>query len=85
MTTANEQAVEDFNGLIGKINRTKSDAEEVIRNIEEIEKMAKNILDDSSRKAELKKIVDVYPNITMTKISNDIKDLKAIKEAVCQE
>lgn len=75
-----EQAFADLSRLVGNINRTKSDIQEVVRNIEEIEKLAIDILDDPKRLAELKKILDIHPTYTATDIKAEIAKLKTLKE-----
>lgn len=75
-----EEAFADLPRLVGNINRTKSDIQEVVRNIEEIEKLAKEILDDPERLAELKKILDIHPTYTATEIKAEITKLVALKE-----
>ncbi|MBA7660206.1 hypothetical protein ES703_68206 [subsurface metagenome] len=75
-----ERAFADLPRLVGNINRTKSDIQEVIRKIEEIEKLAKEILDDPKRLAELKKILDIHPVYTATEIKAEIAKLKMLKE-----
>ena len=74
------QAKEDFSRIIGSINRVKSDIQEVIRVIEEIEKLALEILEDPERLAEVKKIFDIDPTYTITGIKNEIANLKTLKE-----
>lgn len=75
-----EQAFADLPRLVGNINRTKSDIQEVVRNIEEIERLAKEILDDPERLAELKKILDIHPTYSATDIKAEISKLKTLKE-----
>lgn len=74
------QAKADFPRLIGNINRTKSDIQEVVRNIEEIEKLTTEIMDDPVRLAEIKKIFDIDPEYTITGIKSEITKLIALKE-----
>ncbi len=81
-TKATEQAFEDLPKLTGSINRTKSDIQEVIKQIEAIENLVKEILDDPVRKANLKKIIDIHPSYTITGIEADITKLKALKEKI---
>jgi len=74
------QAFADLPRLIGNINRVKSDIEETVREIGRIEELAKEILDDPVRKAELKKVIDIHPVYTVTGIESEIAKLKALKE-----
>ncbi len=74
------QAKGDFARLVGSINRTKSDIQEVARKIEEIEKLEQKILDDPTRRAEIKKIFDIDPTYTIKGTKAEIKKLKALKE-----
>jgi len=74
------QAKEDFNRIIGDINRTKSDIQEVVRKIEEIEKLEQEIMDDPARLAEIKKIFDIDPTYTIKGTKAEITKLIALKE-----
>lgn len=75
-----EQAFADMFMLVGNINRVNSDIQEVVRQIEEIERLAVEILDDPERLAELKKILDIHPTYTATDIKAEIAKLKTLKE-----
>jgi len=79
-TKTTVQAKEDFPRIIGNINRVKSDIQEVVRAIEEIEKLEKEIIDDPARLAEIKKIFDIDPTYTITGVKSDIAKLKTLKE-----
>lgn len=75
-----EQAFADMSRLVGNINRTKLDIQEVAREIGRIEELAKEILGDPVRKANLKKLVDIHPNYTVAGIESEISKLKKLKE-----
>ncbi len=76
---ANEQAWKDFGAFIGKINRTKTDIKEIGRGIDELKELKKEILDDPARKDELKKIIDVRPDLTITGVSDSLTKLNSLK------
>ena len=79
-TKTTVQAKEDFPRIIGNINRVKSDIQEIVRQIEEIEKLEKEIIDAPARLAEIKKIFDIDPTYTITGVKSDIAKLKVLKE-----
>lgn len=77
---ATKQAWEDFS-LVGKVNRIKSDIQEVGRNIESLKEMKVEIIDNSERKAELKKILDQHFDDTInttTKLTSACTKLFAL-------
>lgn len=75
---ANKQAWEDFSSVVGTVERTKSDVEEVGRNIERLKEMKVEIMDDATRKAELKKIIDQHPDFTIQSLGADFIRLIAL-------
>lgn len=63
-----EQAREDFGTIVGGIKRTLSDVKILAVQIDHVKKLKEEILDDTTRKAEVKKIVDVMLDESLTEI-----------------
>lgn len=82
MGVATERAFEDMNRLIGRINRLKSDAEELKRNIVELDGIVAEVLDGAERQDDLKKVLDVHPIYNVTKIKAEVASLKALGEKI---
>lgn len=77
---ATKQAWEDFS-IVGRINRINSDIQEIGRNIEALKEMKKEVMDNPTRKAEFKKILDQHfddTTNTTTKLTNACTKLFAL-------
>ena len=79
MTATTKKAFEDFARIIGNGNRLFSDIKAVARAIDEFKLIKEEIIDDSTRKAEVKKIIDLHPDYTIAKITNGYNKLIALK------
>lgn len=75
---ANKQAWDDFSSVVGTVERTKSDVKEVGRNIGRLKEMKTEVMDNTSRKAELKKIIDQHPDFTIQSLGADFTKLIAL-------
>lgn len=69
----------DFGSFVGKLNRIKSDVSAIARDIENLAELKTEILDDSDRKAELKKIIDVHPDYSIVSLGSDYPKLITLK------
>lgn len=85
MAKTTERAFRDFPTLTGKYKRIQGDLRDLYRNLEELETLRSDIMDDAERSAELKKIIDIHPELTVTKIKNEISKLMALKEHLEKE
>ena len=75
---ANKQGWDDFDDIINHISGIK----DVIRNIhsqlETLKRLKEDIMDDTTRKAELKKIIDQHPDFTIQSLGADFTKLIAL-------
>jgi len=70
---------EHFKQITGRIDRIKANIKQLGIDIDELKLKKEAILDDPILKAELKKIIDIYPGATMTSIVADYNKLIALK------
>ncbi len=77
--TANKQAWDDLD-FIEKVYQAKGYVEELGRIIDNLLKQKEDILDDATRKAELKKVLDQHHNLDfkIPKIDKALTKLKAL-------
>ena len=76
---ANVQSWDDFNLIKTKLNFIKTGMRTIVQEIADLQEDKINILDDPTRKAELKKIVDIHPNYSITSLTNEYNTLIALK------
>lgn len=79
MAQTTEQAFADLPRITGKYNRILGDIQGIGHEIEYLEELEVEILDDPERMAELKKLIDVHPVLTVTKVKAAIKKLKDLR------
>ncbi len=78
---ANKKAWKDFSTIIGDIIQANNDIKKLGENLKRLKEMKVEVLDDSERKAELKKILDQHFDDTMnttTKLKNACAKLDAL-------
>jgi len=76
---ANEQSWQDFNRVIREFNRIQESIEDVARWAGNLQAIKTEIFDDTDRKAELKKIVDIHPDYTITGVVATYQKLQTLK------
>jgi len=69
-----------FKQITGKIDRIKASIKQLGIDIDELKAKKEAIFDDPVLKAELKKIIDIYPGATMTSIVADYNKFIALKD-----
>jgi len=68
-----------FKQIIGEIDRIKAAIKKIARDIDKLRVIKEEILDNTELKAELKKIIDVYPETTMENIIEDYTKFQALR------
>ena len=76
---ANETAWVHFREIIGIINKLESNIGQIAKDINRLKVMKEEILDNTELKAELKKIIDVYPNASMESIVADYQRFQSLR------
>lgn len=71
---------EHFKQITTRIDRIKANIKQIGIDIDELKVKKEAILDDPILKAELKKIIDVYPRATMTSLIADYNQFIALKD-----
>ena len=79
MAETTEQAFADLPRLTGKYRRIQSDIKILAGEIERLEELEAEILDDTDRRAAVKKLIDLHPGITVTKVVAAIQKLKDLR------
>lgn len=69
-----------FKQITTRIDRIKANIKQLGIDIDELKAKKEAILDDPILKAELKKIIDVYPGATMTSLVADYNQFIALKD-----
>ena len=77
---ANETAWVHFREITGIIKRLENSIGQIARDIDRLRVMKEEILDNVKLKAELKKIIDVYPDATMESLIDDYTRFQALKD-----
>ena len=72
-------AWKNFRRITGVINQLENSVKQIAEGIDELKAMKEEILDDPVLKAELKKVIDVYPNASMTSLVADYNKFVALK------
>lgn len=81
---ATEEAWRDRGTMLSLFQSLKQCFDNFIIFSEEAEKFKAEVLDDPTRKAELKKLIDEDPNWSMAKITTKYNEFKAIYEYLKQ-
>jgi len=76
---ANQLAWNDFNRVIREFNRIQESIEDVSRWTGNLQAIKTEIFDDTDRKAELKKIIDIHPDYTITGVVATYQKLQTLK------
>lgn len=77
---ANETAWIHFREFLGIISRLNNNISQIAKDIDKLKSMKETILDNAEFKAELKKIIDVYPDTSMETLVDDYTKFKALKD-----
>jgi len=77
---ANSTAWTHFKEITGIINRIGDNISQIARDIDRLKLMKEAILDNAEFKAELKKIIDVYPDATMESLIADYQRVQALRD-----
>lgn len=72
-------AWEDFGKLIGIINRIEADIKNVNVQIRELKDLKELIMDHPTRKSNLKKILDVHPDYSITWVTTVYQKLQTLQ------
>lgn len=78
---ANKQGWDDFSSVVGLVSQLKKDIQKLGQNIGRFKEMKTEILEDATRKAELKKVLDQHfddTTNTTTKLKNACTKLEAL-------
>ena len=74
-----KQSWQDFNRIIREFNRIQESIEDVSRWAGNLRAIKTGIFDDTERKAELKKIIDIHPDYTITGVVATYQKLQTLK------
>lgn len=69
-----------FEQITSKVNRIKATIKQIAKDIDRLKGVKEAILDDPELRAELKKIIDVYPDATMESIIEDYNQFQALRD-----
>jgi hypothetical protein len=72
---ANEQGWKDFNQITRMIGEAKKQIIQFNNVVERLKVDKAAILDDATRRAEMKKIVDIHPDYTVTNLQADFQKM----------
>lgn len=75
----NETTWVHFREIIGKISRLNDSINQIARDIDKLKAMKETILDNAEFRANLKKIIDVYPDATIESLVDDYNRFQALK------
>ena len=79
MANADKQGWKDFDDIVNQISGIKQVIKNINTQIETLKGLKEEILDDPLRKAELKKIIDIYPDYTISTLTTEYNKLIALK------
>lgn len=82
---ARETGWNDFKAIVEIINKTKHDIERIGNDFKRLKTLKDEVLDDSVRKAEAKKVADVHPEFSITGITADYVKIKALNDHLIAE
>lgn len=75
---ANETAWEHFNEFLKLIKRVNNIWTEIEKCSDDFERLKKDVLEDTNGVAELQKIIDVHPSLTVPKLIKEYNRFKAL-------
>lgn len=76
---ANEQAWQDFKRITRAFMIIPGKINEIHNQIERLKELKQEILDDATRKAEMKKIIDIHPLYTIANLQADYQKIIALQ------
>ena len=76
----NDTTWQHFHGIVNKIKRLEDGIKQVAKDFDELKSMKEEILDNTEFKAELKKIIDIYPDATMESIVEGYTKFQALRD-----
>lgn len=76
----NETTWTHFKEITELIKRLGDNVSQIARGIDKLKSMKKEILDNAEFKAELKKIIDIYPDASMDSIVEDYQRFQALRD-----
>ena len=76
---SNQQSWLDFNRVIREFDRIQESIEDVSRWAGNLQTIKTEIFDDVDRKVELKKIIDIHPDYTITGVVKMYQKLQVLK------
>ena len=76
---ANEQAWRDFRQITGMMDNVKNNIQGINNTINRLKHDKQEILDDTTRKAEVEKIIDIHPLYTITQLQNQYQKAAALQ------
>ena len=82
---ANETGWNDFKAIVDMVNKTKHDIERIGNDFKRLKELKDEVLDDSARKAEAKKVADVHPDFSITGLTADYAKTKALNDHLIAE
>lgn len=77
---ANQTAWIHFREIMAVVSRLESNTKQIAKDIDRLREMKEEILDNPIFKAELKKIIDIYPDATMTSLIADYTKFQALRD-----
>lgn len=77
---ANETAWVHFREVIGCIKRLEDGVGQIVKDIDRLRVIKEEILDDVELRAELKKIIDIYPDASMESLIADYNRFVALRD-----
>lgn len=85
MAETTQQAFTDFPTITGKCKRIRADIKHLANEIERLEELEDKILNDTTRKANLKKVIDIYPKLSVQDVIDNVNELKAFRQYLITE
>ena len=76
---ANEQGWRDFRQITSIIDQANNNVQEINNAIDRLRHDKQEILDDATRKAEVKKIIDIHPLYTIASLTADYQKMVALQ------
>ena len=76
---ANEQGWKDFGQITSIMDQVKGNVVEINNAVNRLKHDKQEILDDATRKAEVKKIIDIHPLYTIASLTADYQKMVALQ------
>lgn len=76
---ADLEAWKNFRRIIGVINQLTNSVKQIAEGIDELKIMKEEVLDNPELRAELKKIIDIYPHASIQDLANNYSKFKTLK------